>query len=304
MTAAAELVLRGGDIRIGGESYGAVAVRDGRVVRRSNEYEGQFLTGVETEVVELDGRTVLPGFVDARAELGSPEELAGRTAEGVTAVHAAADPERAAACRDAANAGDLDIGVRLQYPGALRPSLLDAGLRTNHGERVEVGALLLPADEAGFAERAVRAAEAGFQVALEATDRAEASDAAAALADCRGERHRVEGAVPSPDALSGFGGVVVTDGRAEGLSDVVESDATLALGGTTPLETVARAVESGLTPETALRAHTRGGRYVGFAEGSDRANFVAFDGDPAADPGGAAVALTVAGGAVVYDERS
>ncbi len=303
MTAAADIVLRGGDIRIGAETYGALAVRDGRVVRRSNEYEGQFLTGVETDVVELDGRTVLPGFVDARTELGAPDELVERTAEGVTAVHAAADPERAAECRDAANAGDLPVGVRLQYPEGLRSSLLDAGLRTNHGDRVRVGALVIPSDETGFAERAVRAAEAGFQVAIEASNRDEASDAAAALADCRGKRHRIEGAVPSSDALARFDGVVAASGRADGLGDVVESTATLALGGGAPLETLAAAVESGLSPETALRAHTRGGRYAGFAEGSSPADFVAFDGDPAAEPREASVALTVTDGAVVHDAR-
>jgi|GEM_PF-5092294 len=298
MTAAADLVLRGGDIHVGGETYGALAVRDGRVVRRSNEYEGQFLTGVETEVVDLDGRTVLPGFVDPRAELGGVDSLRERARTGVTAVHAVTTPERAAECRDAAGATALPLRVRLQYPETLRSSLLDAGLRTNHGELVEVGGLRVPV-EAGFAERALAAAEAGFQVVLEAATPEEAEDAAAALADCRGERHVIEGAVPR--SFGAFGGVVVTDGGTDGLARVLDSDATLALGGGDPLRTVARAVESGLAPEAALRAHTRGGRIAGFAEGSAAADFVAFDGDLFDDPGTAAVALTVSRGAIVYD---
>jgi predicted amidohydrolase YtcJ len=47
----------------------AVAVRDEHVVRVGSRYELEFLEGVETEVIDLGGRTLLPGFVDAHTHL-------------------------------------------------------------------------------------------------------------------------------------------------------------------------------------------------------------------------------------------
>jgi hypothetical protein len=47
----------------------AVAVRDGAVVRVDSAYEVDFLNGVETEVIDLDGRVLLPGFIDAHTHL-------------------------------------------------------------------------------------------------------------------------------------------------------------------------------------------------------------------------------------------
>ncbi|MFB6124805.1 MAG: amidohydrolase [Halanaeroarchaeum sp.] len=47
----------------------AVAVRDGRVVRVDSAYEVEFLVGAETEVVSLDDRPLLPGFVDAHTHM-------------------------------------------------------------------------------------------------------------------------------------------------------------------------------------------------------------------------------------------
>lgn len=72
MDAPADLVLRGGEIRpLDGADNpaAAVAIRDGRVVSVSSDYESQFRTGVETTVVDLDGRVVVPGFVDAHAHM-------------------------------------------------------------------------------------------------------------------------------------------------------------------------------------------------------------------------------------------
>jgi predicted amidohydrolase YtcJ len=86
MTAAADLVLKGGAVHTLSESgsdadsrsestsgavdsHEAVAVRDGRIVRLGSDYEMQFLQGVETEVIDLDGRTLLPGFADAHTHL-------------------------------------------------------------------------------------------------------------------------------------------------------------------------------------------------------------------------------------------
>ena len=51
------------------ETHEAVAVRDGRVVRVDSAYEVDFLVGATTDVVDCDGRTLLPGFVDAHTHM-------------------------------------------------------------------------------------------------------------------------------------------------------------------------------------------------------------------------------------------
>ena len=86
MTAAADLILTNarvhtldtdGDTAARQEPDAeAVAVRDGRVVRVDSAHEVSFLEGVETEVLDLDGRTLLPGFIDAHTHL----EMVGRRA--------------------------------------------------------------------------------------------------------------------------------------------------------------------------------------------------------------------------------
>ncbi|ELZ15155.1 amidohydrolase [Haloterrigena salina JCM 13891] len=47
----------------------AVAVRDGEIVRLGDTYEVSFLEGVETDVIDCEGRTVLPGFIDAHTHM-------------------------------------------------------------------------------------------------------------------------------------------------------------------------------------------------------------------------------------------
>ncbi|WP_232702844.1 amidohydrolase [Halobacterium wangiae] len=71
MTAPADLVLHNGEVHTlaGEERYDAVAVRDGRVVRLASDYDIDFLNGVGTDVVDLDGRVLLPGFVDAHTHM-------------------------------------------------------------------------------------------------------------------------------------------------------------------------------------------------------------------------------------------
>ena len=51
------------------ETHEAVAVRGGDVVRLGRSREVRFLEGVDTEVIDLDGRVLLPGFVDAHTHL-------------------------------------------------------------------------------------------------------------------------------------------------------------------------------------------------------------------------------------------
>ncbi|MEF8783875.1 MAG: amidohydrolase [Haloarculaceae archaeon] len=51
------------------ETAEAVAVRNGRVVRVDSAYEVDFLAGVETDIVDLGERHLLPGFVDAHTHM-------------------------------------------------------------------------------------------------------------------------------------------------------------------------------------------------------------------------------------------
>ena len=83
MTAAAELILT--NARVHTLERGtkepepdaeAVAVRNGRIVRVDSAYEVAFLEGTETRVLDLEGRTLLPGFVDAHTHM----EMVGRRA--------------------------------------------------------------------------------------------------------------------------------------------------------------------------------------------------------------------------------
>ncbi|WP_144922974.1 amidohydrolase [Halorubrum salsamenti] len=72
MTDAADRLFVNGEIHTlatPDETHEAVAVRDGEVVRLGRSREVRFLEGVDTEVTDLDGRVLLPGFVDAHTHL-------------------------------------------------------------------------------------------------------------------------------------------------------------------------------------------------------------------------------------------
>jgi predicted amidohydrolase YtcJ len=72
MTDAADLILTNAEVHALTDpdtTHEAVAIRDGEIVQVDSAYEVEFLEGVETEVIDLDGRVLLPGFVDAHTHL-------------------------------------------------------------------------------------------------------------------------------------------------------------------------------------------------------------------------------------------
>ncbi|MCO8243025.1 MULTISPECIES: amidohydrolase [unclassified Haladaptatus] len=79
MTAPADLILTNAEVHtLADDSAGnddaddrpeAVAVRDGEIVRVDSAYEVNFLNGVQTEVIDLGGRVLLPGFIDAHTHM-------------------------------------------------------------------------------------------------------------------------------------------------------------------------------------------------------------------------------------------
>ena len=107
MSQSADRVFVNGEIhtlREPDETYEAVAVRDGRIVRLGASYDIEFLIGVDTEVVDLDGQVLLPGFIDAHTHL---------TTVGRYLVHAdlsAADSPADAVGLLQSRAAELDAG--------------------------------------------------------------------------------------------------------------------------------------------------------------------------------------------------
>jgi predicted amidohydrolase YtcJ len=70
MTEAADLILTNAEVRtMAGETAEAVAITDGRISRVDSAYEVAFLEGAETEVIDLQERVLLPGFVDAHTHM-------------------------------------------------------------------------------------------------------------------------------------------------------------------------------------------------------------------------------------------
>jgi predicted amidohydrolase YtcJ len=72
MTAPADVILTNAEVHTltdGDETAEAVAVRDGEIVRVDTAYEVAFLDGTETEVIDLGGRVLLPGFIDAHTHM-------------------------------------------------------------------------------------------------------------------------------------------------------------------------------------------------------------------------------------------
>lgn len=72
MSTAADLVLTNAKIHSLTDSdttYEAIAIQAGEIVRLGNDYDLSFLAGIETNVIDLDGKIVLPGFIDAHTHL-------------------------------------------------------------------------------------------------------------------------------------------------------------------------------------------------------------------------------------------
>ncbi|MGM0397691.1 MAG: amidohydrolase family protein, partial [Halobacteriota archaeon] len=72
MAEPADVVFVGGEVHTlttPDETAEAVAVSDGRIARVTSAYESQFVTGAETTVVDLEGRVLLPGFIDAHTHM-------------------------------------------------------------------------------------------------------------------------------------------------------------------------------------------------------------------------------------------
>ncbi|WP_248895254.1 amidohydrolase [Haloplanus halobius] len=112
MTEAADLLLTNAEVHTlarPDETHEAVAVRDGRIVRVGDAYELDFLAGVGTRTVDLGGRVVLPGFVDAHTHL----ELLGRKRVHADLSEATSRDEalgRLRARADAVEAGEPVLG--------------------------------------------------------------------------------------------------------------------------------------------------------------------------------------------------
>jgi len=109
MTEAADLVLKNGEVHTladPDETYEAVAVRDGDIVRVDSDYEVAFLNGVETDEIDLDGRVLLPGFVDAHTHM----QAVGRSLLHADLSDAESPADAVALLRDADTGDDWVLG--------------------------------------------------------------------------------------------------------------------------------------------------------------------------------------------------
>ena len=113
MTEPADLVLTGGEVHTLADPdriHAAVAARGGAVCRVGTARAVGRLVGVETDVVDLEGQVVLPGFVDAHTHLTTTGRyLVHADLRGAAGPAACADRLRASAA-NASTAGDWVLG--------------------------------------------------------------------------------------------------------------------------------------------------------------------------------------------------
>jgi len=119
VTDAADLVLVDGEVHTLAEPdevYEAVAVRDGTVVRLGSTYDVSFLAGPETDRIDLDGRVLLPGFVDAHTHLtNTGRSLVHADLSAATTADEAVDLLADRAAETAETAADADPGDPAEY---------------------------------------------------------------------------------------------------------------------------------------------------------------------------------------------
>src|SRR5690606_13280732 len=100
--AAAELILHNGRIHTldaASRTVAALAVSGGRIVSTGADAEGLGLRGPQTRVLDLEGRTVVPGFYDAHPHL---DRMGLRDLCGVAIAHCRSVDEICDAVRAAA----------------------------------------------------------------------------------------------------------------------------------------------------------------------------------------------------------
>ena len=126
MTEAADRIFVNGEVHTladpddGGDAVReAVAVRGGEIVRIGRTHDVELLAGVDTDVIDLDGRVLLPGFVDAHTHLTTVgrylvhADLSAADAPGEAVdllAERAAEVERAESDGDAGTDGDAESG--------------------------------------------------------------------------------------------------------------------------------------------------------------------------------------------------
>lgn len=72
MTERADLIVTNAEVHTltePDETYEALAVRDGEIIRIGAAYEVEFLEGIDTTVIDLAGGVLLPGFIDAHTHM-------------------------------------------------------------------------------------------------------------------------------------------------------------------------------------------------------------------------------------------
>lgn len=72
MTAAADVIylnVEGHTLTAPDQTFEALAIRDGMIVKLGRAYEVRFLRGVDTTVIDCNGGVLLPGFIDAHTHM-------------------------------------------------------------------------------------------------------------------------------------------------------------------------------------------------------------------------------------------